>query len=133
MSITLRDRARDVTRPPVLVAPGDSLRRVARTLWEESVGAAVVGSVEQPVGVISERDVVAQLAQGADPNTVVAENAMTPHTISARPDDPLLDVAFLMLDHVIRHVPLVDEDGTVTGMVSMRDLLPLLLIGVAGR
>jgi CBS domain-containing protein len=34
---------------------------------------------------------------------------------------------------VIRHVPLVDEDGTVTGMVSMRDLLPLLLVGVAGR
>jgi CBS domain-containing protein len=31
----------------------------------------VVGTVEHPVGVISERDVVAQLAQGADPDTVV--------------------------------------------------------------
>ena len=133
MSITLRDRAREVTRPPVLVAPGDSLRRVARTLWEQSVGAAVVGTAEQPVGVISERDVVTQLAQGADADTVTAEHAMTRRVISARPDDPLLDVAFLMLDVVIRHVPLVNEDGTVTGMVSMRDLLQPLLIEVAGR
>ncbi|HET6951563.1 MAG TPA: CBS domain-containing protein [Acidimicrobiales bacterium] len=131
MSITLRDRAREVTRPPVLVAPGDSLRRVARTLWEQSVGAAVVGTAEQPVGVISERDVVTQLAQGADAGT--AEHAMTRRVISARPDDPLLDVAFLMLDDVIRHVPLVNEDGTVTGMVSMRDLLQPLLIEAAGR
>ena len=133
MSITLRDRARELTRPPVLVPPGDSLRRVARTLWEESVGAAVVGTVEHPVGVISERDVVAQLAQGADPDTVVAEDAMTRRVISARPDDPLLDAAFIMLDDVIRHVPLDDEDGTVTGMVSMRDLLPPLLVEAAGR
>jgi CBS domain-containing protein len=53
--------------------------------------------------------------------------------ISARPDDPQLDAAFIMLDDVIRHVPLVDEDGTVTGMVSMRDLLPPLLAEAAGR
>ncbi len=50
MSITLRDHARDVTRRPVLVAPRDSLRRVAHTLWEQSVGVAVVGTVEQPRG-----------------------------------------------------------------------------------
>lgn len=133
MSTNIGDRATEVTREPVLVAPTDSLRDVARVLWEESVGAAVVGTADAPAGVVSERDLVAHLAQGADPDVATAEEAMTRHLVSARPDDQLLDVAFIMLDGVIRHVPLVEERGTVVGMVSMRDLLRPLIIDAASR
>lgn len=133
MSISVEDRASEVTRPLVLVAPKDTLRGVARTMWEEAVGAAVVGTADKPVGVISERDVVSQLAQGSDADTMTAEEAMTRRVISARPDDSLLDVAVLMLDDVIRHVPLIEESGSVTGMVSMRDLVRPLVLDAASR
>ena len=64
---------------------------------------------------------------------MTAEEAMTTYVISARPEDPLFDVAAQMLDDAIRHLPVVDENGGVVGMVSVRDLLcPLLLDALGG-
>ncbi len=122
-----------VTRPPVFVAPGESLRGVAHCLWTESVGALVVGDARRPLGVISERDIVMQLASGADPYTTTAQAAMSPNVVSAGAHDPLFDVALRMLDEGVRHMPVLDEHGVVTAVVSMRDLVrPLLLAAFGG-
>jgi CBS domain-containing protein len=120
------------TRPPIFVAPGESLRGVAHRLWLESVGALVVGDARHPLGVISERDIVTQLARGADPYTTTAQAAMSPHVVSAGPHDPLFDIALRMVDAGVRHMPVVDEDGVVTGVVSIRDLVRLLLLDAFG-
>ena len=118
---------------PVAALPGDTLRGVAHRMWAESVGALVVGDVRRPLGIVSERDVVSALAQGADPDTMTAAQAMTGHVIAIRPDDPVLDAASHMLDDAIRHLPLVDPSGTVVGVLSVRDLLrPLLLDALGG-
>lgn len=115
-------------REAVFADPEDTLRSVAHKLWAESVGVLVVGDKRHVLGVISERDIAAELAQGADPDVKTAREAMTGYVIFARPDDPLYDVAGQMLDDAVRHVPVVGADGQVVGMVSVRDLLqPLLL------
>ena len=85
MTVTLRDHASEVIRSPVIVGPDETLRDVSRTLWRESIGAAIVGSIDEAVGIISERDVVAELAQGADADSVTAERAMTGVIVAARP------------------------------------------------
>lgn len=121
------------TRPPIFVAPGDSLRAVAHRLWSESVGALIVGDAHHPLGVISERDIVTQLALGADMFTTTAQVAMSPNVMSAGPDDPLFDVALRMVDEGVRHMPVVDQYGVLTGVVSIRDLVrPLLLDAFGG-
>jgi CBS domain-containing protein len=133
MDLTVRTRAQDATRPPVVVSPDDTLRTVSRQLWEKAVGAAVVADEHGILGVISERDVVAQLALGGDIDTATAREAMTDSVVSAHPDDPLLDVVFLMIEAAIRHVPVIDEAGRLAGMVSIRDLLrPLLIDNLGG-
>jgi len=93
-------------------------------------GAAIVpGEATSIAGMISERDVVAQLAIGADPDTVTADRAMSRNVISAQPTDPVLDVVFLMLDAGVRHIPVIDDDlDQALGVVSMRDLLQPLLV-----
>ena len=68
IDLTVRDHARDATHPPVVVVPNASLRHVAHHLWEHAVAAAVVADADDVLGVISERDVVTQLAQGSDPD-----------------------------------------------------------------
>jgi CBS domain-containing protein len=120
MSLTLGDHARDLLRPPVIVGRDQSIKDVARILWEGSVGVAIVGTATEPVGIVSERDVVAALGQGKDPEAVTTEEIMASPVVAARPEDRLLDVAFLMFDHVIRHVPVIDELGEVTGILSVR-------------
>lgn len=132
MSGSVRERVGELSGPPVLIGPEDSLRSVAQKLWEEDVGAAVVTYARRVLGIISERDVVAMLARGANPEVVEAREAMTRPVISAHVDDPMLDVAFLMVDEFIRHVPVLDGEGEVTGMVSMRDVVRPLLLDVLG-
>jgi CBS domain-containing protein len=132
LSPTLGDHAQDLLRPAVIVPPDAPLRTVASTLWEASVGAAVVGTVDQPLGILSERDIVTALGQSRDPDTVTAAEAMTAPVVAARTDDRLVDVAYLMFDDMIRHVPILDEFGHVSGILSVRDLLRPLLLDALG-
>ena len=135
MALTIRDPVAKITqRTPVCVEPTDTLRRVAERLWTESVGVAIVGDVHDPKGLISERDVVTSLARGDDADSTTAGSVMTDYVISAHGQDPIFDVVPEMIDDGIRHMPITDDDGTVIGMVSMRDLMnPLLLDALSGR
>jgi CBS domain-containing protein len=78
------------------------------------------------VGVVSERDVVNHLAQGANPEHVTAAEVMTTDLVTARQDDQILDAARRMLEAEIRHLPVIDE-GKIAGFVSMRDLFEVLI------
>lgn len=135
MTVHIADPVGSVTgRQAVFVDADATLRAVARTMWSESVGMLVVGDERRALGVISERDVVTELAQGADPDRRTAQDAMTSYVISARREDPIYDAAGQMLDDLIRHLPVVDDVGHVIGMVSVRDLLrPLLLDALTGQ
>ena len=117
-------------REPVFAEPDETLRSVAHTMWVENVGALVVGDPLRPVGIISERDVVSRLGQGDDMDAVTAEQVMTTYLVAAHTGDTLDDAAYQMLEGSIRHVPLLDHEERVIGMVSIRDLLrPLLSDG----
>ena len=135
MTIHIADPVERVAgREPVFVDAGATLRAVAHTMLSEAVGILVVGDERHPLGVISERDVVTQLAQGADPETRTAREAMTSYLISIRREDPIYDAAGQMLDDIVRHLPVVDADGRIVGVVSVRDLLrPLLLDALTAR
>ena len=119
-------------REPVFVRPEDTLRSVAHRMWVEDIGALVVGTVEDPVGIISERDLVAYVGQGGDADSATAVEAMTAFVVSTRLEGTLDDAAYLMLENSIRHLPVLDGEDRVVGMVSVRDLLRPLLSDGAG-
>jgi len=117
-----------VKRTPVTVAESDSLSRVARTLWAENVGLALVRSERgQVVGLISERDLVGAMALGVKENATAADVMVMP-LIAVRPTDSLYDAAAQMLDYGIRHMPVADADADYSGVISIRDVLRPLLV-----
>ncbi len=119
-----------VHRAPVFARADETLRSVAHRMWAENVGALVVGDERQPMGIISERDVVSRIGQGEDLDGLTAEDVMTDHLVAVRIGDTLDDAAYQMLESAVRHLPLMDSDDRVVGMVSVRDLLrPLLSDG----
>ena len=130
MRSTMWTRIDQVARhEPVIVAPEMRLREVAAVMDRHGIGAVIVGTGKRAVGILSERDIVGSLAAGADPDETTAAGAMSSDVVSVRPGDVLYDAAVDMLDLGIRHVPVLDEHGTVLGMVSVRDLLRPLLTG----
>jgi signal-transduction protein with cAMP-binding, CBS, and nucleotidyltransferase domain len=113
-----------IQRPAMLVHLDDSLRQLAETFNAESVGAAVVKGT-RPFALVSERDIVNALANGADPDETRVRDVMTEDLAVAAPTDGQLDVTFRMLDNEIRHLPVI-EDDVVIGVVSVRDALRAL-------
>ena len=114
-----------ITRPLVFVHLDDSLRRLAATFVEESIGAAVVRNTN-PLGIVSERDIVGALAEGEDMDRATARDVMTEEVEVAAPTDLIIDVVDRMVDNEIRHMPVTDSDGVVIGLVSARDALTRL-------
>jgi CBS domain-containing protein len=102
-----------------------TLRSLAAVLAELDIGVAVVAAPDGSVGIASERDIVHALADGADPDEVWAADVTSADVVYAEPDDTILDVAERMTLEMVRHLPVV-ERGTIVGVVSARDVLPVL-------
>ena len=135
-AVTSRARPSDPVRmimstPVATVDPGSTLLDVAGELLADEVGAVLVSSGPGPVGLLSERDLVAVAASGDDLAVVQAGQAMTADLTWAAPETSIREVGVLMLEAGVRHVPVGDGRKAV-GVVSARDVLAVLL-SVADR
>ena len=115
-----------VARPVVYVHPNDTLTRLATVFMEESIGAALVRGPHGTIGLVSERDIVRAIADGANPRSTTAYEIMSEDLVTVAPNDDVLDAAHRMLDAEVRHLPII-EDGVAAGMVSARDALRALV------
>ena len=121
-----RNPVREVmSRGAISVDEKLTLRSLAAVLAELDIGVALVARPDGSVGIVSERDVVRALADGADPDEVWAADVMIDDLVLAEPEESIVDVAERMSAEVVRHVTVVDR-GTIVGVVSARDLLPIL-------
>ena len=101
----------------MLLAAADALR-------EHNVGALVVSSDGATVeGIVSERDVVRQLARyGTGAVKLTVADVMTAEVATCGVDTTIEELSDLMTERRIRHVPVVGDDRLV-GIVSIGDVL----------
>jgi CBS domain-containing protein len=110
----------------VVVAPSASLLTVAELMRTRHVGAVVVAEERRPVGIITDRDLALRaVARGLDAETPVGD-IMSREVLFAHVDDRLDDALTAMRSYGVRRLPIVDEDGTLRGLVALDDLLVLL-------
>lgn len=114
-----------VVRDLVTVGPTHTLAQAAQRMTERKVGAAVVLLDESP-GIISERDVMRAIAEGADPATATVGDYMTWSAIVCTSEWDTLTAARTMMKHGIRHLVVMDGVDQI-GILSIRDLVVGLL------
>lgn len=115
--------SRGMSEIVLTVGPGLTLREAARLMTEKGVGAAVVIDEEAPgPRIISERDLLNSLGRGQDPDSERVGDHMSDTMITAAPDWSLERAATEMARRRIRHLVVV-EDGELTGVLSMRDIM----------
>jgi CBS domain-containing protein len=102
-----------------------TLRSVAAVLAELDIGVALIARPDGSAGIVSERDVVRALADGADADEIWAADVMVEDLVLVEPDDSIVDAAERMTAEQVRHVAVV-ERGTIVGVVSARDALAVL-------
>jgi CBS domain-containing protein len=75
-------------------------------------------------GIITSTDICDKIvAQEQNPSLIKIKEVMTSPLIAAHPDAPLPECAKLMKKHKIHHIPVMDENGHLMGMISATDFL----------
>jgi CBS domain-containing protein len=108
----------------VSVRPTQTLGEVAHILVRHRIGAVLVREgEEQPVGILSERDIVRVFAsEDGLTDGITAADAMTRILHTVTPETPITQALELMTDRRVRHLPVL-RDGQLAGMISIGDLV----------
>lgn len=114
-----------VHTPVLTIEARATLRSAARALREGDVGTLAVMDGPEVAAIVSERDVVRALAEGADPDQVQVAEVMTEYPRYLTSGEEVASAMEVMLAAGVRHLPVLDE-GEVVGIVSMRDLVGVL-------
>jgi CBS domain-containing protein len=110
--------------PLVAVYPHTTVMDAVRTMARESIGAVAVTEGNVLVGMFSERDLMLRVvSEKRDPERILIGEVMTSPVATIGRDCTADDALKLMLEKHIRHLPLVDRDGSLAGMISIRSLL----------
>jgi CBS domain-containing protein len=117
--------ARDVmTREPACCTATMTLDQVAQLMVQNDCGEIpVVNAAEQPIGVITDRDIVCRVvAEGMNPIAHTADKYMSRPVVTVRSDAPLDEIVSIMEKHQIRRVPVVDDQGCCAGIIAQADI-----------
>lgn len=113
---------REVMQSPVeTVSPDATVRAAARQLADAGVGSLVVCRDGEPVGILTEGDLTALLAEGLDPETTTVEDVMVAPLVTVGADAGIEDAATRMREETVKRLPVL-EDGAVVGVVTTTDL-----------
>ena len=111
----------DVMRPEFIeVAPEDTLGEVAERMNALNVGAVVVKDFGRLIGILTERDLLKAMAARVHTSEARVRQWMTENPITASADTDVDEAARVMLENGFRHLPVLDENGQVAGVVSLR-------------
>lgn len=113
-----------MSTPVITIEPSASLADASHAMVVAGVGSVVVTAADRfdPVGILTERDLVRAAASGADARTATVEAWMTATPDVAASTTSVDDALDRLAHRGYRHIPVVD-DGTLVGIVSLRDLM----------
>jgi CBS domain-containing protein len=116
-----------VGRAPYLCGPDTSLGEAARAMTEADLGSLAVVEGMTLLGLVTERDIRTAAAGGIDLEGTMVSQVMSRDPDTFDPDLDVWDAATWISESDYRHLPVVDDEGSLLGVVSLRDLLRALV------
>lgn len=110
------------------VSPGDTVLSALETMAEHNIGAVLVLDGDDLSGILTERDYArkVKLAALGSAETPVA-NVMTKVVHTVAPSTSVAECMQVMTDRRIRHLPVLDDDGRLIGVVSIGDVVKAMM------
>lgn len=124
-----------MSSPVASIPPDASLDEAATRMTVGKIGCLPVIDGERLVGIVTTTDLLAEVALPA-PETPIDETPvaaiMTRDVVSVHEDEPVLDAAAKMTRVGVRHLPVIDGEGRVVGILSDRDIRQVIGNPLAG-
>ena len=102
--------------PLVTVRPFATVMEAVRTMDQENIGAVAVTQGNALVGMFSERDLMRVVSERRDPEQTLVREVMTSPVEVIHRDSTADEALKIMDEKHIRHLPIVDRDGTLPGV-----------------
>lgn len=113
-----------ITRNPITIKPGASLKQCAELMAKKHVGSILVEEKGELIGILSEQDIVRKAVAKGTAGKKKVKDIMETKLITITPDKDLFDAIRVMRDHNIRHLPVMHEKEFL-GLITMKDILKL--------
>lgn len=110
---------------PTVTSPDATVQEAMQKMLDNGVGAiCVLDSERRVAGIFTERDVMRELAtHGFDPKTTTVRELMTTEVEMATEQTTDAEALAIMLERHYRHLPIIDKDAKLLGMLSIRHVL----------
>jgi CBS domain-containing protein len=115
-----------MTKNPSSVTPDAQVREAAQIMKRDNVGAVPVVESDKGrlIGLVTDRDIAIRcVADGRDGNCQVREVMSQGEIHTCGPDDEVEKIMSTMGQEQVRRIPIVDERGTLVGIVSQADIV----------
>jgi CBS domain-containing protein len=110
----------------VTASPDATLAEVARSMERHNVGSVVVTDNHRPVGIVTDRDVALELGARDGSLDMMVVRIMTTPVETIPHNEGVFAATQSMLEHKVRRLAVVDDEGLLVGIVTFDDLLRLL-------
>jgi len=121
---TLKKLLEQNPRAPLSVSPEDSVFSALELMAKHDIGAVLAMRDGHLAGIFSERDYARKvILLGKSSKETLVREIMTEKVLYARPEQTTDEAMALMTDKHIRHLPVMDSNQRVIGMVSIGDLV----------
>ncbi len=119
MTVRIVKRMRDDT---ITASPNTPVKDIAKLMAENKVGCVIITQMDVPVGIITDRDIATRVVAEGKSYDTPAEEIMSKNIIVAHENDQIRDVIKLMREKAIRRMPVIDENGNLSGIVTFDDI-----------
>jgi len=110
----------------------ETVSDAAETMREENVGSLVVVEKDEPVGIVTDRDITVRVvSEGRDPGATTVGDVMTEDLVVVNAHDEISDLIETLDAADVRRMPVVD-DGEIAGIVTLDDIAVLLSVELDG-
>ena len=121
----IKDRPEFASKPQAFALRGEeTVATAVKTMVERNIGSVVIVDAETKVqGIVTERDILRFVAENLDPKATPLSSIMSTQMKTARLDDDDMEWLQHMSDERFRHLPIVDENGRLIGILSQGDFV----------
>jgi CBS domain-containing protein len=107
----------------ITASPSIHVKKIIETLYKKHIGCVVcVDEENKCIGIFTERDAIRLLAENVELDQPLG-NVMTKSVITIEEDSSINEVRRTIQTHSIRHLPVVNKEDKLAGLLSVRALL----------
>ncbi len=113
-----------MSSPPVTIKPSDRLVDATRKMYQSNIGSiVVVDENNHPVGILTKSDFLYFIATGIVKRDPLVKEVMRSEPVVIKVNESIKEAYERMKNLGIRHLPVVNDEGEIVGVISMRDIL----------